>query len=219
MGTFFWPLYQNSPRSDMVIWENCNKAWSNPDFSYPTHFLGREILSCHQVDLNFHAFLAKSLSLSLSPSAIQTNSVDSEEEAEQVILVKKMQLGLNKALKESSSTATAQISYSGVGGNTVFVVKGGKVFGTVRKEGDTYSLEPCYGHKQQQQQQHCHLWVRYRSKGDRTKIKIWDCSYQNTIYRWVEAVCDIFCSNYWNKRRQYGKAQPQHQLLLSLKQR
>ena len=91
------------------------------------------------VDLNFHAFLAKSLSISLTPSGVDTNSVNSEE-AKEIILVKKMQLGLEKVLNDDISPLTAQISYSSSGGNVVFVVKGGKVFGTVSEGGHTFSL-------------------------------------------------------------------------------
>ena len=123
------------------------------------------MLSCHQVDLNFHAFLAKSLSIALAPSAVDTNSVNSEE-TQKVILVKKMQLGLDRALKESTSPVTAQISYSSPGGNVVFVVKGGKVFGTVSEAGDTFSLEPCYAQKS------CHLWVKFDKKKEKNKNKI-----------------------------------------------
>ena len=71
-------------------------------------------MSCHQVDINFHAFLSKSLSISLTPSGVDTNSVNAEE-AKEIILVKKMPLGLDKVLKDDISTATAQISYSSSG--------------------------------------------------------------------------------------------------------
>ena len=82
------------------------------------------------------------------------------EEAKEIILVKKMQLGLDKVLKNEISPATAQISYSGSGGNVVFVVKGGKVFGTVSEGGNTFSLEPCYAQKS------CYLWVKYDKKAE-----------------------------------------------------
>ena len=118
---------------------------------------GREILSCHAVDLNYHAFLAKSLSIAVTPSAVDTNSVSSEE-SEQLILVKMMELGLDMALKDGSSPATAQISYSSPAGNVIFVVKSGKVYGSVNEGRFTYSLEPCF------KQKSCHLWVKYNKK-------------------------------------------------------
>ena len=128
-------------------------------------FSERKIISCHLVDLNFHAFIAKSISISLTPSAVDTNNVNAEE-AKEIILVKKMQLGLDKVLKDDLSPATAQISYSSSGGNVVFVVKGGKVFGTVSEGGNTFSLEPCYAQKS------CHLWVKYNKKAEKNEIKI-----------------------------------------------
>ena len=89
------------------------------------------------------------------------------EDAKEIILVKKMQLGLDKVLKDDISPATAQISYSSSSaGNVVFVVKGGKVFGTVSEGGNTFSLEPCYAQKS------CHLWVKYDKKAEKNKNKI-----------------------------------------------
>ena len=113
------------------------------------------------MDLNYHAFLAKSLSIAVTPSAVDTNSVSSEE-SEQLILVKMMELGLDMALKDGSSPATAQISYSSPAGNVIFVVKSGKVYGSVNEGRFTYSLEPCF------KQKSCHLWVKYNKKA--TKV-------------------------------------------------
>ena len=71
-------------------------------------------MSCHQVHINFHAFLSRSLTIALAPSGVDTNS-ENAEEAKEIILVKKMQLGLDKVLKDDISPATAQISYSSSG--------------------------------------------------------------------------------------------------------
>ena len=85
------------------------------------------------------------------------------EEAKEIILVKVMQLGLDKVLKDDISPATAQISYTSSAGNVVFVVKGGKVFGTVSEGGNTFSLEPCHA------QNSYHLWVKYDKKAEKYK--------------------------------------------------
>ena len=78
-------------------------------------FSGRDSLSCQAVDVNLDAFIAKSLTLPITPDNTLTNSVldpSDGEGVEVVHLVKRLQLGLDLALHDQSSAATAQIQYS-----------------------------------------------------------------------------------------------------------
>jgi len=49
--------------------------------------------------VNLQAFLAKSLTVRIVPDAIVTNSVNEEEQGRDIQLIKRMQLGLEVALK------------------------------------------------------------------------------------------------------------------------
>ena len=49
--------------------------------------------------MNLQAFLAKSLTVRIVPDAIVTNSVNEEEQGRDIQLIKRMQLGLEVALK------------------------------------------------------------------------------------------------------------------------
>jgi len=60
---------------------------------------GRDSLACEAVDVNLQAFLAKSLTVRIVPDAIVTNSVNEEEQGRDIQLIKRMQLGLEVALK------------------------------------------------------------------------------------------------------------------------
>ena len=55
-----------------------------------------------------------------------------------------------------------QVTYnSSKGGNVYFMLKGGKVFGSLESEeqsGHYYNLEPCLGIK------NCHLWLQMSRK-------------------------------------------------------
>ena len=53
-----------------------------------------------------------------------------------------------------------QVTYnSSKGGNVSFMLKGGKVFGSLESEsGQYYNLEPCLGIK------NCHLWLQMSRK-------------------------------------------------------
>ena len=62
-------------------------------------FPGRDSLACEAVDVNLQAFLAKSLTVRIVPDAVVTNSVNEEEQGRDVQLIKRMQLGLELALK------------------------------------------------------------------------------------------------------------------------
>lgn len=62
-------------------------------------FPGRDSLACEAVDVNLQAFLAKSLTVRIVPDAIVTNSVNEEEQGRDIQLIKRMQLGLEVALK------------------------------------------------------------------------------------------------------------------------
>ena len=82
-----------------------------------------------------------------------------------------MQLGLELALHDRNAPATAQVQYSGRTGNVIFVIKAGRVFGSLAEEGMTYSLEPCIEQdkdktllKSLQVQVPCHLWVKALKK-------------------------------------------------------
>ena len=84
-------------------------------------FSGRDSLSCQAVDVNPDAFLAKSLTIPITPDNTLTNSVldpTDGEGVEEVQLVKRLQLGLDLALHDRSSPATAQIQYSSSSGRT-----------------------------------------------------------------------------------------------------
>ena len=81
-------------------------------------FSGRDSLSCQAVDVNLDAFLAKSLTLPITPDNTLTNSVLDPiggEGVEELRLVKRLQLGLDLALHDRGSPATAQIQYSSNG--------------------------------------------------------------------------------------------------------
>ena len=53
-----------------------------------------------------------------------------------------------------------QVTYNSTkGGNVSFMLKGGKVFGSLESEsGQYYNLEPCLGIKD------CHLWLQMSRK-------------------------------------------------------
>ena len=102
-------------------------------------FSGRDSLSCQAVDVNLDAFLAKSLTLPITPDNTLTNSVldpTDGEGVEELRLVKRLQLGLDLALHDRSSPATAQIQYSiSRTGNVIFVIKAGQVYGGLTEGG------------------------------------------------------------------------------------
>ena len=142
-------------------------------------FSGRDSLSCQAVDVNLDAFLAKSLTLPITPDNTLTNSVldpTDGEGVEEVQLVKRLQLGLDLALHDRSGPATAQIQYSSSRtGNVIFVIKAGRVYGGLTEGGLAYSLEPCIGHPGKggknlgpslfsPVEQPCHLWVKALKK-------------------------------------------------------
>ena len=135
---------------------------------------GRDSLSCQAVDVNPEAFLAKSLTVPVTPDSTLTNSIleaGDGEDVEDLQLVKRMQLGLELALHDRNGPATAQVQYSGRTGNVIFVIKAGRVFGSLAEEGMTYNLEPCIEQgkdktllKSLQVQVPCHLWVKALKK-------------------------------------------------------
>ena len=145
-------------------------------------FSGRDSLSCQAVDVNLDAFLAKSLTLPITPDSTLTNSVldpTDGEGVEELQLVKRLQLGLDLALHDRRSPATAQIQYSSSRtGNVIFVIKAGRVYGGLTEGGLAYSLEPCIGqvgHPGKGEQdlgtssfspmdEPCHLWVKALKK-------------------------------------------------------
>lgn len=128
---------------------------------------GRVSKSCQAVNVNFHSFLAKSLAIPVTPSAEVTNSVSQETRV--ITLIKRMELGLQKALHDSAPPSTAQISYSSPDTlhNVVFVLKPGhQVFGAVATQGSSFSLEPCLSDQRGVRGGHlglkppaCHLWI------------------------------------------------------------
>jgi len=81
--------------------------------------------------VNLQAFLAKSLTVRIVPDAIVTNSVNEEEQGRDIQLIKRMQLGLEVALKDPRAPVTAQVQYSGKSGNVIFVIKAGQVYGSI----------------------------------------------------------------------------------------
>ena len=83
---------------------------------------------------------------------------DDPDQGKKVVLVKRLELGLNLALRSKSSTA--QISYSSTGDKqtVVFILKQGKLWASLAEGGFRYSLEPCYA------SQECHLWVKTSKK-------------------------------------------------------
>merc|ERR1712098_368525 len=70
---------------------------------------GQSYEDCFSVKVNLHSFLARSLSLQLNPPAEVSNSLSQEEEI--IILVKKMELGLQAALQRSVPFPLAPVSY------------------------------------------------------------------------------------------------------------
>ena len=90
--------------------------------------------------------------------------------------MKRLQLGLDLALHDRSSPATAQIQYSSSRtGNVIFVIKAGRVYGGLTEGGLAYSLEPCIGHPgkggknlgpslSSPVEEPCHLWVKALKK-------------------------------------------------------
>jgi len=109
--------------------------------------------------VNLQAFLAKSLTVRIVPDAIVTNSVNEEEQGRDIQLIKRMQLGLEVALKDPRAPVTAQVQYSGKSGNVIFVIKAGQVYGSIGEGGLTYSLEPCLAADAP-----CHLWIKAAKK-------------------------------------------------------
>merc|ERR1712198_461682 len=119
-----------------------------------------EYTSCHQVDINFHSFLPPTWGVCLMPSAVNTNNIEDDTECDQVDLVKSSELGMEIVSRYPPSPAPAQVNYnSNIGGHVSFMLKGGKVFGTLEAEkGNYYNLEPCVGIKD------CHLWIQIKKK-------------------------------------------------------
>ena len=128
------------------------------------------------MDVNPDAFLAKSLTIPITPDNTLTNSVldpTDGEGVEELRLVKRLQLGLDLALHDRSGPATAQIQYSSSRtGNVIFVIKAGRVYGGLTEGGLAYNLEPCIGKGEQDLgtssfspvEQPCHLWVKALKK-------------------------------------------------------
>ena len=115
--------------------------------------------------MNPEAFLAKSLTVPISPDTTITNSV--LEDVADLRLVKRMQVGLALALHDRNSPATAQVQYSGRSGNVIFVIKAGRVYGSLTEGGLTYSLEPCLEEKKVlvgPPTVPCHLWIKALKK-------------------------------------------------------
>ena len=76
-----------------------------------------------------------------------------------------MQLGLALALHDRNAPATAQVQYSGRAGNVIFVIKAGRVYGSLSEGGLAYSLEPCIEQsKEKKPPLPCHLWVKALKK-------------------------------------------------------
>ena len=107
----------------------------------------------------------------VSPDNTITNSVLEAAEEEGVgdlRLVKRMQLGLALALHDQNAPATAQVQYSGRAGNVIFVIKAGRVYGSLSEGGLTYSLEPCIEQSKDKKvgppPVPCHLWVKALKK-------------------------------------------------------
>ena len=78
-----------------------------------------------------------------------------------------MQVGLALALHDRNSPATAQVQYSGRSGNVIFVIKAGRVYGSLTEGGLTYSLEPCLEEKKVlvvPPTVPCHLWIKALEK-------------------------------------------------------
>jgi len=173
--------------------ESCSAAKNHPHFqrrNFPPLFTlnknstkteklcaiqlrGRDSLSCQAVDVNPEAFLAKSLTVPVSPDTTTiTNSVldlpEEEEEDADLRLVKRMQLGLALALHDKNTPATAQVQYSGRTGNVIFVIKAGRVYGSLTEGGLTYSLEPCLEKPEKKlllaSFPPCHLWIKALKK-------------------------------------------------------
>ena len=125
--------------------------------------------------MNPEAFLAKSLTVPVSPDTTTiTNSVldlPEEEDDADLRLVKRMQLGLALALHDKNTPATAQVQYSGRTGNVIFVIKAGRVYGSLTEGGLTYSLEPCLENPEKKlllasfpPPLPCHLWIKALKK-------------------------------------------------------
>ena len=132
--------------------------------------------------MNANAFLAKSLTLPITPDNTLTNSVldpTDGEGVEELRLVKRLQLGLDLALHDRSGPATAQIQYSSSRtGNVIFVIRAGRVYGGLTEGGLAYSLEPCIGQGghpgkggknlgpslSSPVEEPCHLWVKALKK-------------------------------------------------------
>ena len=114
------------------------------------------------------------MTVPVSADSSLTNSVLEPSEEEQVAdlqLVKRMQLGLALALHDRNAPATAQVQYSGRTGNVIFVIKAGRVYGSLTEGGLTYSLEPCIDQSKDKKllgpppvQVPCHLWVKALKK-------------------------------------------------------
>ena len=108
----------------------------------------------------------------VSPDTTITNSVLLEDVAD-LRLVKRMQLGLALALHDRNTPATAQVQYSGRTGNVIFVIKAGRVYGSLTEGGLTYSLEPCLEESKDKKlfpaspppvKLPCHLWIKALKK-------------------------------------------------------
>ena len=110
----------------------------------------------------------------VSADSSLTNSVLEPSEEERVAdlqLVKRMQLGLAPALHDRNAPVTAQVQYSGRTGNVIFVIKAGRVYGSLTEGGLTYSLEPCIDQSKDKKllgpppvKVPCHLWVKALKK-------------------------------------------------------
>ena len=111
------------------------------------------------------------MTVPVSPDTTITNSV--LEQVADLRLVKRMQLGLALALHDRNTPATAQVQYSGRAGNVIFVIKAGRVYGSLTEGGLTYSLEPCLEESKDKkllkvstpsEQVPCHLWIKALKK-------------------------------------------------------
>lgn len=127
---------------------------------------GRSTLSCRVVSVNLQSFLAQSLTVPVTPDPTVTNSVHEEEEAEDLVLVKRMELGLQLAMQDAKGPGTAQVQYTSKAGNVVFVIKSRHVYGSIAQDGFSYSLEPCLGDSVPANES-CHLWVKTIRKKQR----------------------------------------------------
>lgn len=126
----------------------------------------RSETECHAVDVNFEAFLAPEMTVLMRGSGTITNSVESHKE-QSIILSKRTQEGLETIMKKKKSFGTATVSYKSAEGSVVFVIKAGKVFGSIKESQDNvYGLEPCFN------KENCHIWFKRNSSHPKNKSKI-----------------------------------------------